>query len=215
MEKHSKSDSHRNASGSQIELAHNHALHPVLLNGRLVRVAVQSNHAGGVVVKQKGIIYCLLVLMPIILFGCQPDTSALDKGKQPPAFELESLNGELLRYPDLYEGKVVVIRFWADWCPFCKSEMQNIEPIYRKLKDKGLVMLALNVRQDRETAAAFINKLAITYEVLLDEQGETARNYGVIGLPTTFILDRKGRLHTRIIGESTAELFEMVVSELL
>ncbi|MES9929476.1 MAG: TlpA disulfide reductase family protein, partial [Candidatus Thiodiazotropha sp. 6PDIVS] len=87
--------------------------------------------------------------------------------------------------------------------------------IYRKLKDKGLVMLALNVRQDRETAAAFINKLAITYEVLLDEQGETARNYGVIGLPTTFILDRKGRLHTRIIGESTAELFEMVVSELL
>ena len=165
--------------------------------------------------KQKSIIYCLLVLMLIILFGCQPDTSALDKGKQPPAFELESLNGELLRYPDLYEGKVVVIRFWADWCPFCKSEMQNIEPIYRKLKDKGLVMLALNVRQDRETAAAFINKLAITYEVLLDEHGETARNYGVIGLPTTFILDRKGRLHTRIIGESTAELFEMVVSELL
>ncbi|MES9978208.1 MAG: TlpA disulfide reductase family protein, partial [Candidatus Thiodiazotropha sp. 6PLUC5] len=90
-----------------------------------------------------------------------------------------------------------------------------IEPVYRKLKDKGLVILALNVRQDRETAAAFIDKLAISYGVLLDDEGATARNYGVIGLPTTFFLDRKGRLHTRIIGESSAELFEQLVSELL
>ncbi|MES9942609.1 MAG: TlpA disulfide reductase family protein [Candidatus Thiodiazotropha sp. 6PLUC2] len=156
-----------------------------------------------------------VALMLISLLGCQADTSALDKGKQTPEFELLNLNGELQHYPNQFDGKVVVIRFWADWCPFCESEMQDIEPVYRKLKDKGLVILALNVRQDRETAAAFIDKLAISYGVLLDDEGATARNYGVIGLPTTFFLDRKGRLHTRIIGESSAELFEQLVSELL
>jgi peroxiredoxin len=78
-----------------------------------------------------------------------------------------------------------------------------------------LVILALNVRQDRDTAAAFIEKLNISYPALLDKEGEVARAYGVIGLPTTFAIDREGRLHTRIIGESSAELFARIVDELI
>jgi peroxiredoxin len=150
-----------------------------------------------------------------VLTGCQSESSALTKGQQPPAFRLESLNGELTNFPQEYEGKVVVIRFWADWCPFCESEMQSIEPVYQAYRSKGLVILALNVRQDRDTATAFIEKLNISYPALLDSEGEVAREYGVIGLPTTFVIDREGRLHTRIIGESTAELFAQIVDELI
>jgi peroxiredoxin len=93
--------------------------------------------------------------------------------------------------------------------------MQSIEPVYQAYRSKGLVILALNVRQDRDTATAFIEKLNISYPALLDSEGEVAREYGVIGLPTTFVIDREGRLHTRIIGESTAELFAQIVDELI
>jgi peroxiredoxin len=130
-------------------------------------------------------------------------------------FQLQDLQGNEVSFPQAFTGHVVVIRFWADWCPFCESEMQAIEPVYRKYLQKGLTILAVNVRQDRDTAAAFIEKLGVSYNVLLDSDGETARAYGVIGLPTTFILDRQGRLHTRIIGESTAQLLEQILGTVL
>jgi peroxiredoxin len=160
--------------------------------------------------------YLISTLLAMVCFtACQPEKPALVKGEETPAFALKTLNGRVMHYPESFNGKVVVIRFWADWCPFCETEMKDIEPVYRKYKSQGLVILALNVRQDRETAAAFINKLGISYPILLDLEGETARSYGVIGLPTTFVIDRTGRLHTRIIGESTAELFEQIVGELM
>lgn len=166
------------------------------------------------VIKQTlSILFVVLILSA--LNGCQSESSALTKGEPPPAFQLQDLNRQRLSFPQDFAGEVVVIRFWADWCPFCESEMQSIEPVYQAYRSKGLVILALNVRQDHETAAAFIEKLDISYPVLLDREGAVARAYGVIGLPTTFILDRKGGLHTRIIGESTAELFARIVDELI
>lgn len=108
-----------------------------------------------------------------------------------------------------------MVRFWADWCPFCESEMKQIEPVYQANKEKGLEILAVNVRQTQPTAKAFMDKLNVSYPGLLDEDGEVARQYGVLGLPTTFVVDRKGILQTRIIGESTAEVLESVVQELL
>jgi cytochrome c biogenesis protein CcmG, thiol:disulfide interchange protein DsbE len=167
------------------------------------------------VVNTKLFIVWLGLLLLFGLSACSMEQTALSKGKPPPAFQLQSLSGSERKFPEDFTGKVVVIRFWADWCPFCENEMQAIEPIYRKYQDDGLVVLALNVRQDRETAADFIGKLNISYEALLDQEGETARAYGVIGLPTTFIIDREGRLYTRIVGESTAKLFEQIVVELM
>jgi len=73
----------------------------------------------------------------------------------------------------------------------------------------------VNVRQDRDTAARFIAKLDISYRVLLDEDGGLARQYGVTGLPTTYFIDREGRLITRILGETAPELFEKIVREML
>jgi cytochrome c biogenesis protein CcmG, thiol:disulfide interchange protein DsbE len=151
-----------------------------------------------------------------LLSGCGgSDSAGLVKGEAPPRFDLQRLDGEVMHFPEDFAGQVVVIRFWADWCPFCEGEMKAIEPVYRKYRDRGLRILALNVRQDRDTAAAFIDKLGISYDALLDQEGAVARAYGVIGLPTTFILDRQGHLATRILGESSAELFEQIVSDRL
>jgi peroxiredoxin len=120
-----------------------------------------------------------------------------------------------LQFPQELKGNVIAIRFWADWCPFCKTEMRDIEPVYQKYKDQGLVILAINVRQDQSTVQAFIKDLGISYGVLLDETGEVARAYGVSGLPISFFIGRDGTLQTRILGESTPEVFETIVQELL
>ncbi|MEA3277606.1 MAG: TlpA disulfide reductase family protein [Pseudomonadota bacterium] len=149
-----------------------------------------------------------------VLAGCG-ETPQLEKGQPVPGFSLQQLSGKSLAFPDELRGKVVAVRFWADWCPFCETEMQGIEPVYRKYREQGLSVLAVNVRQDPDTAQAFIDKLDISYDVLLDEEGGVARSYGVIGLPTTFFVDREGRLGARILGESTPEVFEGVVKELL
>ena len=93
--------------------------------------------------------------------------------------------------------------------------MRAIEPVYRAHRGQKLRILAVNVRQDRATAAAFVEPLGITYEVLLDEDGAVARAYGVSGLPTTFLIDRQGRLAARILGESKPEVLDELLGGLL
>jgi len=155
------------------------------------------------------------LLATLLLVGCGAQTPQLANGTPPPGFTLPRLEGGSARFPDDYRGQVVMIRFWADWCPFCKGEMSALEPVYQRLHDQGLHILAVNVRQDAQTAAAFVRSLGITYETLLDGSGEVARVYGVQGLPTTFVIGRDGTLHNRILGESTPELTERLVSDLL
>jgi len=156
-----------------------------------------------------------LLVSFLLALGCSEETPKLVNGEPAPAFALERLKIGSLGFPKDLDGKVVAIRFWADWCPFCESEMQAIEPIYQAYGEQGLVILAINVRQDRKTALDFIRKLNVSYEVLLDSDGAVARKYGVIGLPTTFMIDRNGNLYNRILGESTPEVFEKIVRELL
>lgn len=157
----------------------------------------------------------LFLAAVVAISGCGSETSQLVKGEPAPGFKLSYLKSGTLTFPDDLKGKVVAIRFWADWCPFCATEMRDIEPLYRQYHEQGLYILAVNVRQDRETAEKFISKLNISYDVLLDEEGEVARSYGVMGLPTTFFVDRNGKLGTRVLGESTPEVFERIVKELL
>ncbi|MFZ1827759.1 MAG: TlpA disulfide reductase family protein [Candidatus Competibacteraceae bacterium] len=139
----------------------------------------------------------------------------IKNGASAPQFILERLDGARARFPEQYQGQVVVLRFWADWCPYCHSEMQALEPFYRQYRGQGLAILAINVMQPPETVRTFIEKLDISYEALLDRQGEVMRRYQVVGLPTTYLIDRKGVVRARIIGESTPEALTQALSGLL
>ncbi len=156
-----------------------------------------------------------LLLVPALLAGCSDDTVQLQNGAPAPAFELPDLDGNRVRFPADLTGRVTAIRFWADWCPFCEQEMKELEPVYRKYRPRGLAILAVNVRQDRDTAARFVAKLGISYPTLLDQEGEVARRYGVMGLPTTYFVDGNGVLRAKVLGESTPDVFEKIVLELL
>jgi len=157
----------------------------------------------------------LLLLAALLLHGCGEQPVAPVNGKPAPGFTLERLAGGTLELPAQLRGKVVAVRFWADWCPFCEEEMTALEPVYRKYQSSGLEILAINVRQDNDTVQRFVDKLGINYPVLLDREGKVARNYAVMGLPTTFFVDRSGTLRRRILGESTPETFEQILLELL
>ena len=102
---------------------------------------------------------------------------------------------------DKVKGKVVLLRFWADWCPYCRYEMPVIEKYYRKLNKEGFVVLAVNVKQSAQVAEAFTAQLDITFPIPLDSDGAFARKYGVYAIPTNFLIDREGIIREILIGE--------------
>ena len=161
------------------------------------------------------LLFISFLLATLWLVACGEEAPKLEIHQPAPAFALPDLDGKIWNFPQDFQSNVVVVRFWADWCPFCAPEMRDIEPIYQELRDQGLRVLAVNVRQDRDTAARFIARLGISYSVLLDKDGALARQYGVTGLPTTYIIDRSGRLHTRILGGAPPQLLDKLVREML
>ena len=151
------------------------------------------------------------LLLSVLLAGCEQEVVGFKIGSPAPAFTLQRLDGSTARFPEQYRGQVVAIRFWADWCPYCHAEMQALEPVYRRYHERGLTILAVNVLQPPETVRSFVQELGISYEVLLDAQGEVTRTYRVMGLPITFIVDREGLFRARLVGESTPEVFEKLI----
>jgi peroxiredoxin len=136
-------------------------------------------------------------------------------GGPAPAFRAEALAGGQVTVPRDHAGRVLAVRFWADWCPYCRKEMSELQPVYGRLHGQGLEILAVNVAQDRETVRRFVEPLGIHYPVLLDPEGATARAYGVKALPITWLVDRHGVVRGKIVGEATAEVFERRARELL
>lgn len=151
----------------------------------------------------------------VLLTSCRGEIKGLEKGETAPGFALPRLNDEVVRFPEDFQGKVVAIRFWADWCPHCNPEMREMEAIFQKYRQRGLTILAVNVHQDRSTAQRFVNDTKVSFDVLLDLQGETAAAYRVIGIPTTYFVDRSGRIVARVSGKSSSESFETTVLDLL
>lgn len=157
----------------------------------------------------------LVLLLLALLAGCEQESPAIKIGAPAPAFTLERLDGSSVRFPGQYRGQVAAVRFWADWCAYCHDEMKALEPVYRQHRDRGLVVLAINVMQPPETVKKFVEELGVSYDILLDRQGEVMRGYRVMGLPMTFIVDRQGVIRARIVGESTPEVFDQAIASLL
>lgn len=158
----------------------------------------------------------LFLVAALLLAGCGDDNGKAPKLGEPMApFALRSMAGESWQLPQAAAGKVVVLRFWATWCAFCKDEMKAIEPIWLDRRDQGLLVLAVNAGQTADDIAKFVGDLGISYPVLLDPGSKTARLYGVTGLPMTFFVDRQGVVRGRILGETDEATFRRKLEELL
>jgi peroxiredoxin len=131
-------------------------------------------------------------------------------GDPPPSFTLQDLEGKMVTPAD-FKGKAVVMHFWADWCTYCLEEMPVLDGLYRQYRDRGLMIYAVNVGQGRDAAKAFVQKMKVAYPVLLDSDSRTAKSYGVLGLPRTFFIDRKGNIKYKLLGEASGETLRKLV----
>lgn len=118
-----------------------------------------------------------------------------------PDFTLQDMDGEEHALSD-FRGKVVMLNFWGTWCPPCRREMPSLERLYRKYKDRGLTVVAVNQWEDPDLVFEFTGHLspAPTFSILFDRESRIAEQYNVKGLPTTFLLDKKGNIRFRAIG---------------
>lgn len=114
-------------------------------------------------------------------------------------FELTGEDGRNYRLSD-YRGQVVLINFWASWCPPCRYEMPALERLWQQVRDKGIVILAVNVGEDRDTIFEFMGQYPMSFPLPMDLKGEVVKSYPVTGLPTSYVVDPEGLVTHRAVG---------------
>jgi len=159
----------------------------------------------------------VILLLGAFLFLRTGGGEAQLLGRTAPDFNAPDLNGSLHKLAD-YRGKVVIVDFWATWCPPCRAEMPGFQKLYEKYRDRGLEVLAVNVSNEpRDKVAAFAREHKIAFPILLGPEAEKIqKDYGNIrSIPTSFIIDRQGILRRRMVGYHSPEDFEKDLSSLL
>src|SRR5574340_450037 len=135
-----------------------------------------------------------------------------------PALKLQDIDGSLHDLAQ-FKGKVVLINFWATWCPPCRREMPSMERLLQTLAGEAFTVLAVDVGEDAETIQAFTSQLdaAPTFPILLDPRSHAMQAWQVAGLPTTFLVDKRGRIVASAIGGREFDHPELVraIRELL
>jgi peroxiredoxin len=116
-----------------------------------------------------------------------PDTPAA------PDFDLEDPDGNPQRLAD-YQGKAVILNFWATWCPPCREEMPSMQRAHEAVSDDGIALVAINVGEDADTIEQFLASYPVDFPLPMDLDSKVVQSYPVRGLPTTFVIDPEGRL---------------------
>jgi thiol-disulfide isomerase/thioredoxin len=151
---------------------------------------------------------CLMALLATHLPGGAVESpplshrlTAVGEPAPAPALRLQDLDGSAHDLADL-KGRLVLVNFWATWCPPCRREMPSLERLHLQLRDRGLTVLAVDVGEDADTVFAFTGQLdpAPSFPLLLDADSRAVQEWGVKGLPTSFLIDPQGRVIFRAVG---------------
>ena len=152
------------------------------------------------------LLFAIALLCSLSLSGCSsdapraPDSGPVAVGQPAPDFTLTDLQGRSYTLSQL-RGKVVIVNFWASWCPPCRAEMPSMEQLHRQLSGQGLVMLAINIEKDgRRIVPQFLAANPHSFPVLLDDQEVVQRRYGVNRFPESFVIRKDGVIDDKIIG---------------
>jgi cytochrome c biogenesis protein CcmG/thiol:disulfide interchange protein DsbE len=130
-------------------------------------------------------------------------------------FALTSYTGEPMSL-EAHRGRVVVVNFWASWCvPACYEEAPVLERNWRAYRERGVVVLGVDIQDKAEAGRKFIDQFSLTFPNALDPTGKVSIDYGVYGVPETFFIDARGRIRAKHVGAVTDEIFRREVDRLL
>ncbi|MGB5944971.1 redoxin domain-containing protein [Paenisporosarcina sp.] len=140
----------------------------------------------------------------------------LVKGDMAPDFTLTTLDGKKVQLSDL-KGKKIIVNFWATWCPPCKAEMPHMQNYYEDFaKDENVEILAVNLTNgDKvESVQNFVEDYGLTFPIPMDVEGKVGETYQAITIPTSYMIDTKGRIQNKIVGPMDENMMKDFVSNL-
>lgn len=153
--------------------------------------------------KYKGLILLALIAIAAATLFLVPETKVYEEvasvGQPAPDFEYKDSTGNTWRLSDL-KGKVVFINFWATWCATCKGEMPQKEILFRKMEGRPLQMLGMLFRDDPANLTDYFKENRVSFPTLISPDNDSARKYGITGVPETFIIDKNGIVREKLVG---------------
>ena len=162
-----------------------------------------------------------LAALPVLLllgYGFRTDPREIPSpliGKPASPFTLKTFAGDEVSLERL-RGRVVVVNFWASWCyPACYEEAPALARAWQRYKDRGVVMVGINIQDQDEAAKKFLAQFGHEFPNAPDPAGRVSVDYGVYGVPETFFIDRAGRIRGKHVGALTEEIFARQVEPLL
>ena len=178
--------------------------------------------------RMPSLLFAATLILGTVYVGCQrasppPEhaSGSMDHGAVPveekemarlPAFTFPDLAGRPVS-SEQFKGKILVVDVWATWCPPCKTEMPWFQEFSDEYKEQGVEVIGISIDPNPADAARFAKEMGITYTLL--HHPAIMQEWGLLGLPTTFIVDREGLIRRKVIGFEYKEAFEAALKELL
>lgn len=159
----------------------------------------------------------LIVVFLFIAGGCNSSTKVVggigtEIGNLAPDFQLQDMEGQNVTLSNL-RGNPIIINFWASWCGPCREEMPFLQQIYEKWNSEDVLLLTINLRETPSEITEYMQNNDLSFPVLLDVDGSVTQNYNVIGIPTTFFIDKDGVIQSKRLGPfSSAAEIEISIS---
>ena len=138
---------------------------------------------------------------PPVDYSAVPKLEEVKDHPAAPDFSLPNPDGKKLSLKD-FRGKLVLLNFWATWCEPCRKEMPTMVRLHNEFKSKGFEIVAVNVKDKRPEALAFIKDMKMNFPVMMDPEGEAGLLYGAFGMPITYLIDHKGVVMARLLGDA-------------
>ncbi|MBN2355840.1 TlpA family protein disulfide reductase [candidate division KSB1 bacterium] len=163
------------------------------------------------------LVWIVVGIMAVAQIGCSAQKDKEDSGKyrKAPEFTLSSLEGKSVSLSD-FKGKVIIVDIWDTWCPPCRMEIPHFVELYSEYQKKGLEIIGVALgREGRDAVARFARQYKINYISVFASQ-KMLDDYGPIsGIPTTFVIDQKGRIARTYVGYRDKSVFENDIKTLL
>ena len=151
---------------------------------------------------KKILIFTAVLAVSVLLSSCRnwEEKIVLREGDPAPLFSLTDINGKIWSLEEL-KGKVVLVNFWATWCPTCKGEKFSLQKLSNMIRDKSnFLILTILYNDAPRRAVQYMKQNNLRLTLLLDSKQEVSKMYGLTGVPETYIIDKKGVLRKKIIG---------------